>query len=149
MSFSCLFPHYFWVTSIPLSVGFFLCLSLLLVCPSLTPYALHSRRFSLFSISQGTSCDNLNLQWFLPPGFLLHLILHLFLQHDLSYQFREVSPLHNNQFIFGAFCLSSAGRHQMSNCGFMWFFMFVILSTNRWKALIVAKCQEGDCPAEL
>ena len=117
-------------------VYFFLCLQCSL-CFSAHPYC--SSFFKMWfnsCLSQGTSYDNFSLQWFLSPEFLLHLILHLFLQHDLSYQLHGIFPSHYNQIIWYFVFIPLIGRHQMSNWSFV-VFMFVILSTNSWKALIV------------
>ena len=72
---SCLFSYYFWVISIPISVGFFSLpgMSFLFIHPS-CPLSL--KDVTHFYISYGTSYDNFSLQWFLHFVFLFHLIQH-------------------------------------------------------------------------
>lgn len=135
---SCLFSYYFWVISIPISVGFFSLpgMSFLFIHPS-CPLSL--KDVTHFYISYRTSYDNFSLQWFLHFVFLFHLIQHLFLWCDFSYPLHGAAPSHNTQFIWCFVLIFLIGRHQMRNCGFMgfFFFMFVILSTDCQKALIV------------
>lgn len=139
MPFSGLFPYYFWVTSIPLSIVFF--------SPCLQCFSYSTPHPALYA-PPSLRCGSLSTS-------LRELLM-------MTSVYSDFFPLDSSYILFctcsfGMTCLTSVmvyllhmivylvlcaqtliGRHQMSCCGLMWFlFMLVILSTNCWKALII------------